>query len=253
MRCIFSDLIKMTRTRLELIVMELELIKSLVVVSKGFWSSKENQIEYLKWLGVILNVNTADEWYGVSNTEFVSNNGKELLSMYQGSPSELVMSVLPEHDWKLWMFKTTPHGLWSSKENQRKYMKWLFSVLKMKKMDDWYGVTVESFTSNYGSELLSLYEGYPSGLIMASFPEHDWNPWMFEVVSKGFWSSKENQIEYLKWLGVILNVNTADEWYRVSRDAFEQNNGKNLMELYKGSVEHLISSSFPDKSPRHSL
>jgi len=96
------------------------------------------------------------------------------------------------------------NGFWSSQENQMKYMEWLGGVLKIDKMDDWYGVTKESFTSNNGGGLLLSYGGSPSEVLISLFPKHDWKPWMFKVAPQGFWSSQENQMKYMEWLGGVL-------------------------------------------------
>jgi len=145
------------------------------------------------------------------------------------------------------MFKVAPNGFWSSQENQMKYMEWLGGVLKIKKMDDWYGVTKESFTSNNGTRLLKLHRNSPSEVLISLFPKHDWKPWMFEIAPHGFWSLKENQMKYMEWLGGVINVNSIDEWRSVPRESFAENHGTRLLSVYRGSIETLVSSIFTEK------
>jgi len=222
---------------------------------QGFWTKKENQRKYMEWLGGVLNFNDLDDWYAISVESFISNKGIGLISLYRGSPSEVVISVFSEHDWKQWMFKSIPQGFWLKKENQRKYMEWLGEVLDFKEMDDWYNVSEDSFRLNLGKEILSLYLFAPSKVVMTLFPEHDWKPWMFKVIPRGFWTKKENQKKYMEWLGGIINVNGIDEWYDVPPELFHNYYGKRLLDLFDGSVEDLVLSLFlseqakPTKAP----
>jgi len=216
---------------------------------RGFWSLKENQKKYMEWLRGVLKIEEMDDWYGVTVESFSTNNGRGLLALYGNSPSELIMSTFPEHDWKPWIFKQTHHGFWSSQDNRKKYMEWLGGLLNVNKMEDWYGITVELFTINHGGGLLSLHGNSPGELVMSTFPEHDWKPWMFKVTPKGFWPKKENQQAYLEWLGGVLGVDSVDEWRGVPRTSFEDYNGGRLLHLYKGSIDELLSALYPDYSP----
>ena len=41
-------------------------------------------------------------------------------------------------------------------------------------------------------------------------------------VPKGYWKVKENQLEYMNWLSQQLNINTMEDWYKVSREVKHQ-------------------------------
>lgn len=51
---------------------------------------------------------------------------------------------------------------------------------------------------------------------MTVFSDYEWLPWKFNTVPKGFWDDKENVKKYMNWLGNQLNVNTMEDWYRVT-------------------------------------
>jgi hypothetical protein len=75
----------------------------------------------------------------------VENSGSGLLAQYQGSPSNVLQTIYPENDWKMWLFDEIPHGFWGDQKNQRKFMEWLSKQLNHTKIEDWYMVTREVF------------------------------------------------------------------------------------------------------------
>ena len=52
-------------------------------------------------------------------------------------------------------------------------------------MEDWYKLQVKDVYDKGGSSLLSIYNNSPSGLVMSLFPDYDWKPYKFSVVSSG--------------------------------------------------------------------
>lgn len=58
------------------------------------------------------------------------------------SPIELITNTYPDYNWNIWEFKHIPRNYWLDINNQRKYMKWLGERLNIKKLDDWYKVSV---------------------------------------------------------------------------------------------------------------
>jgi len=48
------------------------------------------------------------------------------------------------------------------------------------------------------------------------YPEHIWYEWLFiGQVPKNFWKSQTNQLNFMKWLSLELQCNTADDWYDI--------------------------------------
>ena len=63
------------------------------------------------------------------------------MRLYNYSCTNLIMSVLPEYPWIPWKFLNVPNGYWNEIENQIKFMRYLGEQLKVKTMEDWYGLT----------------------------------------------------------------------------------------------------------------
>lgn len=74
---------------------------------------------------------------------------------------------------------------------------------------------LKDFVDNSGSSLLKHYNQSHIQLIVRSFPNHEWLPWKFGSVPKGYWESSENVKKYMNWLSRQLNVNKIEDWYNV--------------------------------------
>ena len=74
--------------------------------SRGNWDKKVNQKQYLEWLGDRLCFTKPDDWYGVTEEDFLNNHGSRLLSKtYYGGAAKCVMAVFDEHDWEPIIFR----------------------------------------------------------------------------------------------------------------------------------------------------
>ena len=64
-----------------------------------------------------------------------------MLKYYDGSPSALVMSLLPDHPWDLHQFQQLPQNYWSAESNRKDFMNTLEKNLNISEWRDWYRVT----------------------------------------------------------------------------------------------------------------
>ena len=55
----------------------------------------------------------------------------------------VLTSVYPNYNWLPWKFNHVQKRFWSDTNNIKEYMKWLSEKLNIKKMEDWYNVSVE--------------------------------------------------------------------------------------------------------------
>ena len=156
-------------------------------ISKGYWSNKNNQIEYMKWLSNKLNINKMEDWYNVTLNDFTNNGGWKLVNLYDNSHIKLIMSIYNEYDWLPWKFNSVPKGYWEDKQNQLKYMNWLANEIKIKTMEDWYNVNVKQILNNGGGGLLTLYGGgSPLNLLKSVYPNINWLTWKFNRTKRNF-------------------------------------------------------------------
>ncbi|MCP4548077.1 MAG: hypothetical protein GY835_16560, partial [bacterium] len=152
------------------------------VCPDGFWRGRANRRRYLKWLGKQLGFKKIEDWYRVTNRDFKDNHGGTLLYMFGGSPSAVVKDRYPDFNWQEWLFPTIPHHFWDDRTNRRRYLEWLGKQLGFKRMEDWYHLTAQDFVVFHGGRLAQIHNGSPSAVLIESFPEHEWEGWLFDRV-----------------------------------------------------------------------
>jgi len=193
------------------------------------WQVGESQEGYLNLLGKELGVKKMDDWYKITAESIKRKGGHSILSKFGGSGSKMLQAVFSTHKWLPWKFAKLPVGWIDKIENQKWYMEWLGGELGYKTMDDWYALTEDDFMKRGGSTLINRFELSPPKLITHVYPNHDWLPWKFRVVPKGWWLSHENNRTFLDWLGKLLNIKTMEDWYKVPSDDIVKNYGATLI------------------------
>lgn len=212
-----------------------------------FWKNPENRRQYMKWLGEQLGYKTPEDWYKVTQKDFTSNKGRQLLKYYQDSPSVVVMDYFSEYDWKEWLFVKTPQNFWENQENHRRYMQWLGDMLGFKKPEDWYKITYKDFLSHKGGGLLqSYYQNSPTVAVREHLPEYEWKEWFFDNVPLNFWNKPQNRRRYMQWLEDKLGYKTPEDWYRITQKDFHRNKGNRFLAYYQGSPSAAVMEYFPD-------
>jgi hypothetical protein len=69
----------------------------------NFWRDSDNQIKYLDWLGDLLGFTKPEDWYNVSQADFIRNHGIGI-QVHTGSVFHAVMSAYPEFNWEVEKF-----------------------------------------------------------------------------------------------------------------------------------------------------
>ena len=211
-------------------------------VPTGFWDDIQNQKKYIEWLRIQLNITRIEEWYNITNKDFVKNSGQGLLlKFYEGSIYKAISTILNEYEWYPWLFPKVYHNFWLSIDNQRMYLNWLYKMLEYKCMDDWYKITTRQLNENYGNTL-TMY--YPHSYNMCSkvYPEIDWLPWKFVKSPTGYWDNINNCKTYMEWLYKELKYQCIDDWYKITKNEFIKYYGQGLRQTYKSSTYNIIVS-----------
>lgn len=69
---------------------------------QSYWKSRENQRKFMEELGRKLGISPDDfeAWYKVTTFDLIENGASTLLvRYYQSSPTKLITSIFPEHQW----------------------------------------------------------------------------------------------------------------------------------------------------------
>lgn len=136
------------------------------------FASVVNEKIFMDWLGQRLAVSEMVDWYKLTVGDVVGNGGAGLLKKYRDSPSLLVRSLFPDHNWEASQFV----GYWTDMASTRDFVNGLGKKLGFTKMKDLYKLSVEDFVKNGGGQFLNSYNGSPFLLIQSVYPEHFWEP-----------------------------------------------------------------------------
>jgi aromatic ring-cleaving dioxygenase len=216
-------------------------------VKQGTWNDVENHKKYAIWLGETLGYKNMEDWYKITSDVINKNYGSGLIKWYKGSPSLFLKSVFSEYNWLEWKFTQTSQHFWKDIENHKKYAIWLGEILEYKNMDDWYKLTSDVISNNYGGGLIgSYYKMSPYLFLKSVFPHYNWLGWKFSVSPYNFWNFKTEK-QYAIWLGETLGYKNMEDWYGISRKLIIDNfGGGYILAKYNGSPSLFIKSVFPE-------
>ncbi len=213
----------------------------------GFWKDSYNRRRYMDWLGEKLGFKTSEDWYKITQKDFIGNKGRTLLKYYQGSPITAVKEYIPDYNWKEWFFDNVSRNFWEDPKNRRRYMEWLAQIRKFKNPEDWYEVTLEDFHNNNGATLVSNYFGdSPSATVKEYIPDYDWKEWLFGNVPLNFWNNPNNRHRYMEWLGEQLGYKIPEDWYKITAKQVKTNKGRTFLRYYQDSHSAAVMEYFPD-------
>ena len=214
------------------------------------WNSKENQINFMDWLGIEMGFKDREDWYKFDRKTISSKGGSNLLSKYKNSPISLVISTYPSHRWLILNFENhrIPKGYWKSYDNRRFFMDYLGVQLGFKTMEDWYRISKNDVSSGGGRKLLekfskeseegsSLYH-----LVMDTYPQHEWVSWKFRRSAN--WEIKEERIKRIRYLTQELKIKSLEEWYNIP---WKEILSKLSFEFFKSfPLEDVLKETYPN-------
>ena len=176
----------------------------------GYWKNKENINKFLSELQIKYNLNTPDDWNSITQKHIQESGGSRLLNKY--SIYELKCLACPEGISK---FNDSLQIVkyWENKENVLQFLSNLKEKYSLNTPDDWNSITTSHIKSNGGSKLLNIYSMYelkcmacPEGYSIFNNPK-----------PSGYWKNKENINKFLSKLKEKYNLNTPDDWKRISK------------------------------------
>ena len=215
-------------------------------VPRGYWEKLDNQKKYINWLKIKLKIKNQDDWYSISIEDFKKTNGYALLiTYYGGSIYELFKKLIPNHEWKSWLFNKAQKGFWNEKTNRDNYMRWVGDIYNFKEIDDWYKISNSHFEKIPKGESFLIFHDYsPIKAVKDFFPEIEWKEWFFENTPLNFWKDSSNLKRYYVWLGDQLGYKKPEDWYNITQDDLYNNRGCSAAQL--GGQAETIKTLFPE-------
>lgn len=158
---------------------------------------------------------------------------------------------------------SSPHAIRHSKQ-ARKFFETLGGQLGITNLSDWYNMSLGYVESRGGKSVLSNYSRSLPLALQAAFPQHNWIPWMFGKVDKGYWHKQQHKKMYFDWLGkqlgmadllfnsillIFLGYKDLADYYKLTKEAIILHGGDGLLiSRYKGSITTAMMDTYPDFS-----
>jgi hypothetical protein len=212
-------------------------------VSANFWNNLENRQTYFTWLERELKIKKPEDWYSIEASMVAEKFGSLLMSRY-GGVAGIIADLRPHYQLLPWKFKLAPRGFWQDRANQKAYLDWLSTELKLTNLSKWYKLTTKSFADNFGVGLLKAYNHSVSEIISELRPDLDLKPWLFRKTNSTFWNDQKNIRCYTDWLAERLNIKSSEGWYQIQQKNFHENNGGGLISRY--SYQEVLKIAYPE-------
>ena len=215
----------------------------------GYWDNPDNIQIFLTKLKTELNLKTPEDWKKVSQKQIQLLGGTKLLSKY--TLYEIlcmgcieVKSIFDKReDYK-------SRGYWEKEENIQNFLDKLKTELNLKTPEDWNSITTKNIKDLGGFELLKQYSIY--GIkCMGCIEGTSLYEKRKKYKKKGYWDKDENIQNFLNELKDKLNLNTTQDWQRLSKTQIQSHGGWGF--LSKVSEQNLakIQSQFPQTKIKH--
>ncbi len=209
-------------------------------VPSGYWDSRENRLAYVLWLGRRLGFERPEDLYQLRAAEFPRHGGRTLMLRFRGTPFLLLSDVMPEIDWREWLFRSVPTRFFESEGNRRRFLAWFEETNGLRTCEDWYRVRAYQLEKFGGRSSLLRIIGSVAAVARYAHPDWKWNEWLFQRVPDGFWETRENRLRYVVWLEDRLGIGDPSGWLALTPADLRQHRGGELLARYRGSIEALV-------------
>ena len=156
-------------------------------IPRGYWNSKTNQKKFFDTLFNTFGFNNLDNWYSVTNNLVIQHGGKSILQKYNGSLTNALQCIYPDHPWNLLNTQK------KSKSNDPKFRKILASILikrfNINKKEDWYRISTRLIASIPRTKFLMKRNGL-FNFVSTIYSNDNWDKTEFQTrgkKSKQFW------------------------------------------------------------------
>ena len=209
----------------------------------GYWENKENVLQFLSQIKQKFKLTTPEDWNSITGEHIQSNGGGTLLNKY--SMFELKSMACPEGKS---LFNNPKHspGFWENKENILQFLSKIKEKYNLNTPEDWIAITHNQIISFGGRTLLNKYSIYDLKCIAC--PEGKslfYNP----PKPSGYWDNKENIHKFILQMEQKYNLNTPEDWKRISRHQISSEGGCGLFQS-KNYSEIKIKFETPNKTAK---
>ena len=227
--------------------------------SPGYWDKMENINNFLKNIQEELHLQSPEDWEKKLTKKIIfSYGGFHLFSKF--TMFELKCLACPDviQFSHLRKYNPKPNGYWNNENNILEFIENLRNSFQLKTPDDWNNLTIKNIHQLGGKKLLEKYSifqikclGCPEVKILFSHQGKN------QKKPAGYWENKNNLDEFLDRLKDNYNLETNEDWYRLSTRQIHHFGGGSLLTKYKlndiieNRVDHNNDSKEFDSATRY--
>ena len=192
----------------------------------GFWDNYDNIQNLLMKLKEKYHLNSPEAWNLLNVNQIKSLQGHSLLNKY--SLFDIKCLGCPEGKF---MYKKPRKslGYWDKKENIQNFLHQIKEKLNLNTPNDWNELTFSQIQFYGGNRLLSKYSIFE--LKCMGCPEGK-SIFHNQVKSHGYWNNHDNIQNFLNELKIKFNLNSMDDWNRISMQQIRSHGGFGLCSKY---------------------
>ena len=209
---------------------------------KYYFKSIKNQQIFMDNLFTKLNLNSLEEWFSISQKNFINNGGEKLIEEYKNDMKKLLLNIYPNFPWNLINNKLNylnEIDYFKSIENQRNYMDNLFKNLNLNTLNDFVNISNIFYQQKEGNYLLSYYKDNFNSLLSTIYPNFPWN---LRNVKKRI----ENYRKLMDQIYILFNLQSLDDWIHLPRaKIMNENGGRRMLEKYNNDKKQLLIAIYP--------
>lgn len=188
-----------------------------------------------------------EKCYGIKTHHFLDNGLAGLLQKFKGSAVNCLMFCFPEYSWDILRFEKKPQGFWKDPINIRLQLEKIQKERGWTTLEDMYKLTKNDIPQG-------LHDRFPSviKLLEVAYPEHEWDPILFDRIPNGTWDNFETHVRVVKRIETELGIKNPEDWYsKLTSDIFNERFGTYLLEhYYDWSPTKLICTVYPELKSR---
>lgn len=124
-------------------------------IKSNIWKSNDMIVKYLKWLGIKMNWNSEEDYYGLNSIILKNNYGSALLRGRR--IIDIVKILYPNYDYKEWLFDKVSN-FWNDDHKVLEYLNWLIIKNGWSCEEDLYKLSYDILLQNGGISLTSYYD-----------------------------------------------------------------------------------------------
>ena len=222
---------------------------------KNQWTDKGNCEFALRYIADQEGWTSRADYYKLNNNLIKQYIGSGLIDPYGGKLYAILMDIFPPKDpqdkwsedyWIPWMVgeqpkgRSTPKGTFETAENRRWYVEWLCRRIGFSIPQDLHKLSRKEFEENYGKGMLvRYYNTSVFACLKDLFPEYEAEHLQWFNMSqkpKGVIGDQEERVRAMKYLREKMGWNTAEDFYGLSRDDFDEHRLGQLI-YYKSDVK----------------